>query len=72
MIKVGDNNLEYSKDFKLFLTTKLTNPTYSPEIYAKLNIINFMLTQEALQDQLLEIAIQIDEPECDDDNIKLI
>ena len=72
MIKVGDNNLEYSKDFKLFLTTKLSNPTYSPEIYAKLNIINFMLTQEALQDQLLEIAIQIDEPECDDDNIKLI
>ncbi len=44
MIKVGDNNLEYSKDFKLFMTTKLANPYYSPEIYAKLNIINFMLT----------------------------
>jgi dynein heavy chain len=48
MVKIGENALEYSKDFRLFLTTKINNPHYSPETYAKVNIINFMLTEEAL------------------------
>ncbi len=72
MVKIGDNAVEYSKDFKLFLTSKISNPNYSPETYAKVNIINFMLTEEALQDQLLEIAMEIDETACNDENIRLI
>lgn len=48
MVKIGDNAVEYCKDFKLFMTSKISNPNYSPETYAKVNIINFMLTEEAL------------------------
>ena len=57
MIKLGENILEFNSDFKLYLTSKLSNPLYSSEIFAKVNIINFMLTKEAIQDQLLELAL---------------
>lgn len=31
-------------DFKLFMTTKIANPSYSPEVYGKTMIINFNVT----------------------------
>ena len=31
-IRLGDSTVEYNEDFRLFSTTKLPNPHYSPEI----------------------------------------
>ncbi len=36
MIRLGDKIIEYSKDFKLFITTKLRNPHYLPGMIADL------------------------------------
>lgn len=49
----GDNVLEYSADFRFYITTKLPNPHYLPEIATRVTLINFMITLEGLQDQLL-------------------
>jgi hypothetical protein len=34
-IRLGDNVIEYSNDFKLYITTRLRNPHYLPEISVK-------------------------------------
>ena len=34
-IKLGDATVEYSPDFKLYITTKLRNPHYLPELSTK-------------------------------------
>ena len=34
-IKLGDNTIEYSQDFKFYMTTSLRNPHYLPEISVK-------------------------------------
>ena len=34
-IKLGDNTIEYSHDFKFYMTTSLRNPHYLPEISVK-------------------------------------
>jgi len=44
MIKLGDNEVEFSKDFRLFFTTKLANPRYTPEIMGKTMVINYTVT----------------------------
>ena len=36
-IKLGDNLIEYSKDFKFYITTRLRNPHYLPEIAVKVS-----------------------------------
>ena len=34
-IRLGDNVIEYSQDFKLYITTRLRNPHYLPEVSVK-------------------------------------
>lgn len=34
-IKLGDSTIEYSKDFRFYMTTKLRNPHYLPETSVK-------------------------------------
>lgn len=55
-IKLANNLVEYSKNFKLYMTTRLKNPVYLPEISVKVKLINFVITPLGLQDQLLGIV----------------
>jgi dynein heavy chain len=36
-IRLGDATLEYSANFRLFMTTKLRNPHYLPEVSVKVS-----------------------------------
>jgi dynein heavy chain, axonemal len=35
VIKIGDNEVDYDRNFRLYLQTKLSNPHYKPEINAQ-------------------------------------
>lgn len=56
-IRLGDSVIEYSNEFKFFITTKLRNPHYMPELATKVLLLNFMITPEGLEDQLLGIVV---------------
>lgn len=56
-IRLGEVIIEYSFDFKFYITTKLRNPHYMPELATKLSLLNFMITPEGLEDQLLGIVV---------------
>ncbi|TKS70983.1 Dynein heavy chain 1, axonemal [Collichthys lucidus] len=53
VLKLGDSVVSYNKDFKMYITTKLPNPHYSPEVSTNVTIINFTLSPSGLEDQLL-------------------
>lgn len=44
--------IEHSDNFRFYITTKLRNPHYLPEISVKVTLLNFMITPEGLQDQV--------------------
>ena len=44
VIKLGDGNIPYHEDFKFYITTKLPNPHYTPEVSVKVTLINFTLS----------------------------
>ncbi|XP_066919650.1 dynein axonemal heavy chain 12-like [Clytia hemisphaerica] len=71
-IRLGENVIEYSADFKLYITTKLRNPHYLPEIATKVTIVNFMITPEGLEDQLLGIVVAKERPELEEERQALI
>merc|ERR1711871_1310015 len=63
MIKVGDSTIPYNDSFRFFMTTKLPNPHYPPEVCVKVSLINFTITQPGLEDQLLGVTIETELPE---------
>ena len=46
----GDRAVEYNQEFKLYLTTKLSNPHYLPEIFIRTLVINFTVTFDGLEE----------------------
>jgi dynein heavy chain len=71
-IRLGDATIEYSKDFRFYVTTKLPNPHYLPETAVKVTLLNFMITPEGLQDQLLGIVVAQERPELEEEKNALI
>lgn len=71
-IRLGDSTIEYSQDFKFYITTKLRNPHYLPETAVKVTLLNFMITPEGLQDQLLGIVVARERPELEEEKNALI
>ncbi|RZF36882.1 hypothetical protein LSTR_LSTR004570 [Laodelphax striatellus] len=71
-LKFGENLLEYNENFRFYITTRLRNPHYLPELAVKVTLLNFMITPQGLQDQLLGILVAKECPELEDKKNKLI
>merc|ERR1719359_742210 len=52
-INVSDQNMDYSPKFCLYMTSRLPNPHFSPELSAKCTVIDFTVTLKGLEQQLL-------------------
>ncbi|KAJ3096963.1 hypothetical protein HDU97_005410 [Phlyctochytrium planicorne] len=64
-IKMGDKEVEYDPKFKLILQTRRANPHYPPEIQAQTTLINFTVTLQGLEDQLLADVVNIERPDLE-------
>ena len=63
VIRLGDRNIEYATGFRLYITTKLRNPHYLPEVAVKVTLLNFMITPAGLEDQLLGLVVARERPD---------
>lgn len=72
LIKLGDTEVDYDNNFKLYMTTKLSNPHYLPEICIQVTLINFLVTHSGLEDQLLAEVVAIELPELEKQRSDLI
>jgi dynein heavy chain len=71
-IKLGDATIEYSPEFRLYITTKYRNPHYLPELSTKVTLLNFVITPEGLEDQILGITIGKERPELEEMKNQLV
>ncbi len=69
---VGGESIEYSPNFRLYMTTNLANPHYMPETSVKVTLINFMITEEGLREQILGKTVSQEKPELEAMKNKLI
>lgn len=53
LMRLGDTDVDYDENFRLYITTKLANPHYLPEVCIQVTIVNFTVTLSGLEDQLL-------------------
>lgn len=71
-IRLGDSVVEYSDSFRFYITTKLRNPHYLPEVAVKVTLLNFMITPAGLQDQMLAKVVKAEQPELAAEKERLI
>lgn len=72
MVRVGDKELDYSPNFRLYFTTKMMNPHYTPEVSTKLAVINFTVKEQGLNAQLRDLVVRRERPELDAQKNELV
>merc|ERR1712060_798873 len=72
MGKLGDKEIILRDSFKLFMQTKLSNPHYPPEVQAETTVINFTVTEDGLEDQLLFLVVKLERPDLAKKKLELI
>jgi len=65
-INVSDQNMDYNPKFTVYLTSRLPNPHFSPELSAKVTVIDFTVTLRGLEQQLLGKLISMEQKSLED------
>ncbi|XP_039327853.2 dynein axonemal heavy chain 10 isoform X2 [Saimiri boliviensis] len=71
-IILGDKEVDYDSNFRLYLNTKLANPRYSPSVFGKAMVINYTVTLKGLEDQLLSVLVAYERRELEEQREHLI
>lgn len=74
IIKIILDGTEIDVDprFRLFMTSKLSNPHYTPEIMAKTVVINYSATMDGLEEQLLNEVVRHESPDTEERRKRLV
>ena len=71
-VKLGDKEVEWDDNFRLYMTSKLSNPHYTPEVAGKTMIINYSVTLPGLCEQLLNVTVKHERPDLEEQRERLV
>lgn len=72
LIRLGDSDIDYDRNFRFYMTTKMANPHYLPEVCIKVTVINFTVTKQGLEDQILSDVVSLERPDLEEQRNQLI
>ncbi|CAH1791320.1 unnamed protein product [Owenia fusiformis] len=72
IIKLGDTEIEFNHNFKLYMTNSMGNPHYLPAVCIQVTIINFTVTFDGLQEQLLSAVVRQERPKLEQERSILL
>ncbi|XP_068007753.1 dynein axonemal heavy chain 9 [Melanerpes formicivorus] len=64
-LRLGDKECDFNPSFRLILHTKLPNPHFPPELQAQCTLIDFSVSREGLEEQLLATVVSMERPDLE-------
>lgn len=71
-VMLGNKEVNVDANFRMYLTTKIANPVLDPSIYAKALVINYAVTVDGLEDQLLSVVVRDERADLEEQREMLI
>lgn len=65
MVTLGDQEVQVAPGFKLYLASRLSNPSFSPDVQSKVCMIDFTVTTTGLEDQLLGVLVLMEKEQLE-------
>lgn len=72
LIQLGKQEIDFSKSFKLYLSTRDPSANFAPDICSRTTLINFTVTKSSLQTQSLNDVLKAERPDVDKRRTNLI
>ncbi|KAM9212758.1 dynein axonemal heavy chain 14 [Dugong dugon] len=71
-IRIDDSETEYNSKFRLYISTEIANPHFLPSVHNFVTMINFTVTFQGLQDQLLSTVVMHEVPHLENQRFQLL
>merc|ERR1711871_1312178 len=63
LIRIGENEVDYSPAFQIFMSTRNPIANFAPDICSRVTFVNFAITQSSLQSQCLSQLLKKERPD---------
>jgi dynein heavy chain len=72
MVQVGESKIHLDHHFCIYMTTRLQKPLLPPEISCEVNVLNFVVNSESLEDRFLNLVVAIENPSVEEQRQNLV
>jgi dynein heavy chain 1 len=72
LIRVGDHEIDFNDNFRLFMITRDANARFTPDVCSRVTFVNFTVTPASLQNQCLMIFLKHERPEVEAKRLNLL
>lgn len=62
LIRLGDNDIDFSPSFVIFLATRDPTAHFTPDLCSRVTFVNFTVTPKSLQAQCLHSVLKVEQP----------
>lgn len=72
VVMLGDKEVDIGSGFKMYITSRLSQPKLTPETFARVAVIDFTVTPSGLEDQLLDVLVLKEKKELEEQRRRLL
>ena len=72
VVQLAGSLVEVNNAFRFYMATKLANPHYTPEISSVAVLLNFTITPDGLEEQLLGVVVAMERPDLENEKSQLV